>query len=99
MKIVWLCSVSNTEIRSKLKIKDNLFEPFLWKIVHRKYERGVDSGIWITNGINEIKKISGVELHIVSLCRNLSKKRQDFEIDGINYHFVRDENSSIFMKI
>ena len=99
MKIVWLCSVSNAEIRSKLETKENLIEPFLWRVVHRKYERGVDSGIWITNGINEIKKIPGVELHIVSLCRNLSKKRQDFKIDGINYHFIRDENSSVYAKI
>ena len=99
MKIVWLCSVSNAEIRSKLDTRRNLIEPFLWRVVHRKFEKGIDSGIWITNGINEIKKKSGVELHIVSLCRDLSKKRQDFEIDGINYHFVRDENSSILMKI
>ena len=99
MKIVWLCSVSNTEIRSKLETTVNPLEPFLWKAVHRKMEKGIDSGIWITNGINEIKNMPEVDLHIVSPCRNLSKMRQDFDIDGVHYHFCRDENSSIFMKI
>ena len=99
MKIVWLCSVSNTEIRLKLETTVNPLEPFLWKAVHRKMEKGIDSGIWITNGINEIKNMPEVDLHIVSPCRDLSKMRQDFDIDGVHYHFCRDENSSIFMKI
>ena len=99
MKIVWICSLSNQEIRSRLLTRTSVLEPFFMKIVKRKFERGIDTAIWNTNAINVIKDIPQVELHIVSPVRNLAIKRQDFSIDGIYYHFLRDENSALYKKV
>ena len=99
IKVIWICGFSNSEIRSKLRIKKDRLEPIFKRIVHRDHNSGSDIGIWITNGINEIKLRDDVELHIVSPVRDLENRKQEFEIDRIHYHFVRDENSGITHKI
>lgn len=99
IKVVWICHLSNPELREKIKIRINPIEPFFYKVVNKERCLGVDSAIWNTNAINEIKLMSDVELHIVSPIRNLAKIRQDFSIEGVHYHFVRDENSSLSAKV
>ena len=99
MKIVWICGFSNAKIRERLKISRSLLEPFFLKIVRRKYDSGSDSGVWISNGINEMKVRDDVELHIITPYRNLADRRQEFTIDEVRYHFFRDENSSLGRKV
>ncbi len=99
IKVVWICAFSNSDIRFRLHKKINPLEPFLTKIVKRKYDPGSDSGVWITNGINEIKSRDDVELHIITPYRDLATKVQEFSVDGIYYHFFRDENSGLFHKV
>lgn len=91
--------MSNQEIRNRLKTKHSIFEPFFRKVVKCDFEGVMDVGIWNINAINEIKKIPDIELHIVSTYRNLIANRQDFDIDGIHYHFIKDENSSLVRKV
>lgn len=99
IKVAWVCHLSNPELRERIQIRTNPLEPLFYKIVKRERGTGVDSAIWNTNAINEIKLIADVELHIVSPVRNLAKMRQDFSIDGVQYHFVRDENSALSAKV
>lgn len=99
IKVVWICSVSNPEIRAHIKVRKSHLESLMRKAVKSSQEQVMDSAIWNTNGINEMKKIPDVELHIVSATRNLATTRQDFDSEGIHYHFIRDENSSIIRKI
>lgn len=98
MKIVWICGFSNKEIRDRLKIKINPLEPIFSRIVHYISSPASDTGVWITNGINEMKTQGCVELHIITPVRNLKGNRQEFEIEGVQYHFIRDENSSLMKK-
>ena len=58
-----------------------------------------DSSQWISNGINEYEKINDVELHIVAPHRNICGV-QEFQINGIYYHFFRSRSdSSLFKKM
>ncbi len=98
MKVMWICNFSCQTVRDKLNYQSVFLEPFLMKIFHRKYEKNLDYGIWIVNGIEEIKKDPQVELHVVSVVRDIKQKRQDFQLDGIYYHCVREENSSLYRK-
>lgn len=99
LKIVWICSLSNPEIREHICIKYSKLESIIMNSIGRSNSSQIDSAIWNTNGLAEMKNHPEVELHVVSPVRNLNRKRQDFIIDGINYHFVRDENSSLFKKV
>lgn len=98
LKIVWLCSLSNEKTRKHLTIKFSWSERILFKILGRTLDSS-DSAIWNTNAIEEFEKIDEVDLHIVSPVRNLSTKYAEYQENGINYHFFRDENSSLFRKI
>ena len=96
--VVWLCQFSNQEVREKTHIRKLKIEHFMRRIIGRNGECGTDLGIWITNAINEIKNYTQIELHIICPIRDLRDKRQDFEIDGVYYHFFRDENSALWRK-
>lgn len=50
--------------------------------------------IWNTNGINELKKKSEIELHIVAPLYWISRKGLCYEEDGIFYHFFRNQQGS-----
>lgn len=96
VKVVWLCNFSNIEIRSHLKFRNNLFERFLFR---RKSFFVSDYGKWNTNAINEFKKYSDIELHIVAPHKCLNSQMQEFESNGIYYHFYRPEDDSFLKKI
>lgn len=99
MRIIWICGFSNAEVRERLKIRRNPLESYVMKLVHRTEDLGSDVGIWISNGITEMKKRNDIELHIISLVRDLVQKRQDFKSEGIHYHFIREEDSGLYRKV
>lgn len=99
IKVLWMCSISNPLIRSNIKIRTSKLEPFMMKVVHRKFEEQIDCGIWNTNAIEEVKSFPQIELHVLCVTRDLLDKRYDFESEGIYYHVIRDENSSLFKKV
>ena len=99
IKVVWICFFSNAEIRKHLYFKRNPIEPILMKMIHRNYAPDTDIAIWNTNAIQAIKDCDEIDLHVICPYRDIVGKSQSFIIDGVNYHFIRDENSSIYRKI
>lgn len=99
IKVVWICHLSNPELWQRIQIRTNPLEPLFYKVVGKDRGKGGETAIWNTNAINEIKKMPEVELHVVGPIRNLANKRQDFSIEGVHYHFIKDENSSLLAKI
>ena len=49
---------------------------------------------WNSNGIAEFEKFDDIELHIVSPHKYLSHT-QEFDINGVHYHFIKNENDSL----
>ena len=98
VKVVWLCSFSNEKMRKHISIKYSWLERVLFRLLGRSV-CGSDSAIWNTNAIEEFEKISDVDLHIICPVRNLSTQYEEYQEDGINYHFFQDENSSLFRKV
>ena len=99
MKVVWICGFSNSEVRKHLRIRKNPLEPLALKIIHRNPDHASDAGVWISNGIDVVRDRNDIELHIITPCRDLVGKKQEFKIDGIHYHFLRDENSGLASKV
>jgi glycosyltransferase involved in cell wall biosynthesis len=60
-----------------------------------KFEYG-DFAPWINNLIKEFEKFEEVELHIIAPHTGLKKKKFDFEMNGIHYHFFKSEDDNIF---
>lgn len=95
IRVVWICSFSNANVREHYKTKINPVLQYISKKIGRPIDVTSDSAIWNSNALREFEKISGIELHVVTPIRHLSEKEVRFEINGIKYYFFRDENSGL----
>ena len=95
LRVVWICSVSNPQIRERIKFRKLSFLNFVRTLVGRSIG---DSAQWNTNAINEFEKFNDIELHIISPFSNILGI-QEFNINGIYYHFFHNEDDNIFSKI
>lgn len=98
IKVVWVCHLSNPEIRKNLKFnKWSLVEICKHIVGKGKY---YDFASWNTNGIREFENFEDVELHIVAPHYGI-KGLQEFAINEIYYHFFHSEDDnalSLFAK-
>lgn len=97
IKVAWICDFSNKEVREHLKYNHDYGEDILRRMLNKPYK--VDYARWITNGIKQFEKQNEVELHIISPCLNLKPYLQEFDFNGIKYHFFNsDSYLSLFQK-
>lgn len=97
IKIVWLCTISNPQIRQHLTFEKSTPLAFLKKL-QRKSDQ-TDKAIWNTNGIKEFEKFEDTELHIISFHDGIKNSIQEFQINNIFYHILKDENETIIGKV
>lgn len=95
MRVLWLCSVSNAEMREHYQTKAGPIMRWIYKRFKHTTTDDKDHAIWDTNAIREIEKLEDVELHVVCPKRFLSEKFVDFEMNGVYYHLFKDENSTL----
>ena len=96
IRIVWLCHFSNSFVHEKLELKYNPVIKVIRKLAHKSVSLNVpEFANWITNGISEFEKINEVELHVVSPYPHLKAKVQEFETNGIYYHFFQNEDDTV----
>ncbi len=96
MKILWLCHFSNPQVRERLHFSNDIFEATIRWLLHKQKIKRTDFAVWISNGIAEFKKFKDIELHIISPHSGMKYKTEEFEINGIHYHFFKpDDNSFI----
>lgn len=96
MKIAWICSFSNALVREHLDIGLPRWIQWLYTRVrgHAPFS-DADYGVWNTYAIKEFEKYNEVELHVISPCPFLRKTLEEFVINGVHYHFFRDEGGTI----
>lgn len=92
IKVVWVCHLSNPQIRQHLKFSK--WAPLA--IVKRIAGKGAhyDFALWNTNAIQEFEKFDDIELHIVAPHYGIHGVQQ-FEINGIYYHFFQSEEDNL----
>lgn len=93
LKVVWICHLSNSQIREKLDFGRWTLLALLRKQMHINPIN--DFAIWNTNAIREFENFEDIELHIVAPHYQITTL-QEFEINGINYHFFHSEDDNIF---
>lgn len=96
IKVVWICHLSNSQIREHLKF-DKWTPLALMRRILGKSDIS-DFAIWNTNGIREFAKFEDIELHIVAPHYYISGI-QEFKIDGIHYHFFESEDDNLLNQI
>lgn len=96
LKVVWVTQVSNKKIRNRLIFDENVLDRIFRKLFHRTKAKHTDTSQWITNGLNEYENIKDIELHLIAPHIDI-KGMQEFEMDGINYHFFRSEDDPSFL--
>lgn len=96
IRVVWLCHFSNAFVHEKLDLRYNPLIGFVKRLMHKPVSTDVpEFANWITNGIREFEKIEDVELHVVSPYPYLKSKLQEFEANGVYYHFFRNEDDTV----
>lgn len=97
MKILWICHFSNHKVRQKLHFSDNVIETIFRFMLCKPKQNRADFAAWITNGIDEIEKNNDIELHIISPHYGMKYKIEEFELNGIFYHFFKPDDN-FFLK-
>ncbi len=98
IKVVWICSFSNPEIRAKMPPRNNILEKLSYKLISK--DLGGDSAPWNTKNIKVFEKFTDiVDLHIICPSRSIRKKYFHTTIRGINYHFFKEENANLFRRL
>lgn len=99
IKVALLCEFSNPEVQKKLQLKMTLLEKILRKIKKKNcnvYELTGEYNIFITNAIKEYEKHNdSIELHVLASAAWLRTNIQEFELNGIYYHFFKDERKNL----
>lgn len=97
IKVVWICSVSNPQLRAHLNLYVPLWERIIRFITGHKIDKGVaDSAVWNTNALNEFEKIDAVDLHVIFVHPRMRKNIQAFIEKSIHFYAV-SENDDSFM--
>lgn len=94
-KIVFLCHVSNPEVRAHLDLHGYPLRRFVYKMRGGKtlYE---DFAIWVTDYIDEFEKHPDYEFHIIAPHWGMKRERQDYNQNGIHYHFFKCNKGIIY---
>ena len=100
LKVVWLCHFSNELVHEKLELGYTWLTKLILKMAQKPISTIVpEFGVWNTNGISEFEKVDAVELHIVSPYPHMLKPIQEFAINGIHYHFFRNEEEKLLFRL
>jgi len=100
IRVVWLCHFSNSEVHSRLDLHHGWLLGLLKRMTHRKVSTDVpEFAIWVTNAIKEFERFEEVELHIVSPYPNLNRNFQEYTLNGIYYHFFKNEDDDALKQI
>ncbi len=102
IKVAMICHFSTTEVRDHLPLKR---ENYIYQIVRKLLglparNKGYgDIACWDKYIINAVKERSDIDLYVISAHNGLRRSKVSFEMDGINYCFVRCEISTMLKRI
>ncbi len=96
IKIVWICHLSNKQVREKIQFCRYYYRDILGRMIRKTISSKQDYAIWVTNAIIEFEKFNDVDLTIVFPQDGIAGKQQRFEINGIKYICFRSEADSFY---
>ena len=89
IRVVWICSVSNPELRSHLDLGIPLWQRIVNLLTRGKnQEEATDTAQWNTNAIEEFQQIEEVDLHVLFIHSRMKKNIQHFKIGRIHFYAI-----------
>ena len=95
IKVVWICSVSNSMLRKHLDLGFPLWYRLIKRALGKNIEEVADYAHWNSNAINEFKNINDVELHVIFVHRQMKRHVQQFTDNNIYYYAIKEDDNSI----
>lgn len=101
LRIAWICAFSNEQVRKHLPLSNRKWINRGLKLLGKqtKPHNYVDVASWNTNLFNYFKQRDDVELYVISSHSGLKKMHVDFIEEGIHYHFVKSDYSTLMKRI
>lgn len=102
VRVVLICHFSNSQISQHLVQQNNWLIRITDKLRGKKCDRlfVCDFAQWITNAIKEYeKRTQEIELHVISPYPKLKSDIQEFEENGIYYHFFHNEMDDLSYRL
>lgn len=102
IKVVWVCSVSNPELRKHLDLGRPWWHRLIRKLLKREQDDiRVDTAQWNTNAIREFESIDEVDLHVIFVHPYMRKRIQRFNKGNINFYAVSEWDDTLihFLKM
>ena len=91
IKVVWICHLSSEEIRSHLHLSKRRVENYIRHLSGRRKGGYYDFSLWNVYGAKEFEHIHDVELHVISPHAGMRRTIEEFQMNGVFYHFFRKE--------
>ena len=98
MRIALIAGYSSKAVREHLEFKkDSRLYHGLIKLLglHERVGNFSDTVPWIIPIINDLRRRPDVELHVIAPHIRLKRSMQEFELDGVKYHYFPAELTSI----
>lgn len=97
IKVVWLCTYSDAELRNHLRFPRWHWANVLRRILHM--DRQMDFAIWVSHALREFEKMdTDIELHVVAPHSGVGHL-QEFESKGVCFHIFWSEWDIVTEKI
>ena len=91
IKVVMICHFSNAEVREHLPLSNGRLYRFMRRVLKLPMKRQGYSDLapWDSSLIRDFKQRDDIELFVISAHSGLKKRTVSFNMDNVNYLFVR----------
>ena len=101
LKVVWICQVSNEQLREHLELELPLWRRFnsFFRGKRKISNRAADYAQWNTNAIAEFRSLDKIDLHVIFTHPNMRKKEVVFRDGGITFYAENMSDNSLLHTI
>ena len=97
IKVIWLGTFSNEQVRQRIKSQVSIWEPIVRKLTGRQAYKASDFAQWNTNAINSFNEGSyDVDLTVICVHTNVRGGIQRFDIDKVHYVLIDSRTSNLW---
>ena len=86
-RIMFLCNFSNSLVREKVVLDTGIMRSVFYRLQHKPRYYESDYAVWVSDYIEQFEQHPEFEFHIVAPMQGLKGESQQFEENGIYYHF------------
>lgn len=101
IKVALICHFSTAEVRDELPLDNRKFYAFVRKVLGMpaKNKGYSDFAPWTSSLIFNLSKLDDIDLHVISAQTGLKKIHHSFELNNVNYHFVKADFTTLMKQL